>query len=52
MDETEGRARTGPPSSIARHDMGLSTVIGKENTDVSGNKIESSMLSTLHRLRT
>jgi len=52
MDETEGRARTGLPSSLARHDMGLSTVIGKGNTDASRNKIEPSMLSTIHRLRT
>jgi transcription initiation factor TFIIB len=52
INETEGRARTGLPSSLARHDMGLSTVIGKENTDATKNKIEPSMLSTLHRLRT
>jgi transcription initiation factor TFIIB len=45
---TEVRARTGP----ARHDMGLSTVIGKENMDSSRNKINSSMLPTLNRLRT
>jgi len=45
---TEGRARTG----LARHDMGLSTVIGKENMDSSRNKINSSMLPTLNRLRT
>jgi transcription initiation factor TFIIB len=52
MDETEGRARTGPPSSLSHHDMGLATVIGKENVDATKNKIEPSMLSTLHRLRT
>jgi transcription initiation factor TFIIB len=45
---TEGRARTG----LARHDMGLSTIIGKENMDSSRNKINSSMLPTLNRLRT
>jgi transcription initiation factor TFIIB len=33
INETEGKARTGPPSSLSHHDMGLSTVIGKENTD-------------------
>jgi transcription initiation factor TFIIB len=31
--------------------MGLSTVIGKENVDAT-NKIEPSMLSAMHRLRT
>ena len=49
-DETEGTT-TGLPS-LAIHDMGLSTVIGKENTDAHKNKIEPSMLSTMHRLRT
>ena len=51
MDETEGKTTTGLPS-LAIHDMGLSTVIGKENTDAHKNKIEPSMLSTMHRLRT
>jgi len=51
MDETEGKTITGLPS-LAIHDMGLSTVIGKENTDAHRNKIESSMVSTMHRLRT
>ena len=45
-DVTEGRARTG----LARHDMGLSTVIGKENMDSSRNKNNPSMLRTLNRL--
>jgi transcription initiation factor TFIIB len=30
----------------------ISTVIGKSNRDASGNAIEPSMLSTMHRLRT
>jgi transcription initiation factor TFIIB len=47
-DVTEGRARTG----LARHDMGLYTVIGKENMDSSRNKINPYMLPTLNRLRT
>jgi transcription initiation factor TFIIB len=51
MDESEGRTSTGLPS-LAIHDMGLSTVIGKENTDAHRNKIEPSMLLTMHRLRT
>jgi hypothetical protein len=32
--------------------MGLSTVIGKTDKDASGSKIEPSMRSTMHRLRT
>jgi len=46
------KMRTGIPTSLAQADMGLSTVIGKSNRDASGNKIEPSVLSTMHRLRT
>jgi transcription initiation factor TFIIB len=48
----EDRARTGMPSSLAMHDMGLSTVIGVENRDASGRALQSSMKTTLERLRT
>ena len=48
----ENRIRTGMPSSLAMHDMGLSTVIGKENRDASGRALQSSMRTTLERLRT
>ncbi|HJT47695.1 MAG TPA: TFIIB-type zinc ribbon-containing protein [Nitrososphaeraceae archaeon] len=47
----ETRARTGAPSSLARHDMGLATMIGKEDRDASGQKIDSSINSTMQRLR-
>jgi transcription initiation factor TFIIB len=46
------RARTGAPYSLARHDMGLSTLIGKENTDASGQTIDLAMRSKMERLRT
>ena len=52
INGTEDGRRTGYPSSLSRHDMGLSTVIGKENVDATKNKIEPSMLSAMHRLRT
>jgi transcription initiation factor TFIIB len=52
INETKDRTRTGPPSSLTRHDMGLSTIIGKENVDATKNKIEPSMLSAFRRLRT
>jgi transcription initiation factor TFIIB len=45
-------ARTGAPPSLARHDMGLSTVIGRENKDASGQKIDTAMYSQIVRLRT
>ncbi len=51
-EKLESRARTGAPSSLAMHDMGLSTVMGLENTDASGRSLKSSMKSTLERLRT
>jgi transcription initiation factor TFIIB len=48
----EVKARTEPQSSLASHDMGLSTVIGKENIDASRKRIEPSVLSSMQRLRT
>ena len=44
--------RTGMPFSLARSDMGLSTIIGRTNKDAKGSKINSSMLSAIERLRT
>jgi transcription initiation factor TFIIIB Brf1 subunit/transcription initiation factor TFIIB len=46
------KARTGSPVSLAKHDMGLNTVIGNNNKDSSGQNIEPSMHSTMRRLRT
>jgi transcription initiation factor TFIIB len=43
--------RTGAPTSIARHDMGLATVIGRTDKDASGHKIDAQMRSTMERLR-
>jgi transcription initiation factor TFIIB len=51
-EEAKDRRRTGMPTSLASHDMGLSTIIARSNKDASEYKIESSMLSTIHRLRT
>jgi transcription initiation factor TFIIB len=52
ISEQAGRARTGAPYSLARHDMGLSTIIGKENKDASGQTIDLAMRSKMERLRT
>ena len=46
------KASTGAPSSLARHDRGLSTIIGRSGKDASGQKIVSSTSSTFERLRT
>ncbi len=50
IDET--RARTGAPTSLASHDMGLATIVGKSNRDASGTKIDPTISSTMQRLRT
>ena len=44
--------RTGAPSSLTMHDMGLSTVINPINKDASGKPLSTSMKSTIERLRT
>ncbi len=46
------RIRTGMPTSLARHDMGLATIIGSEDKDASGRKIDGVMRFTMNRLRT
>src|ERR687892_1111364 len=50
-DDGNDRSRTGTPTSLARHDMGLSTVVGRTDTDASGHKIDAQMRSTMERLR-
>ncbi len=52
FEDTDKNVRTGAPSSLARHDMGLYTVIGKENKDASGQKIDTVMRDQIERLRT
>ena len=49
--ENNDRIRTGAPTSLAIHDMGLATVIGKANKDSSGRRLDSSMNSIITRLR-
>jgi transcription initiation factor TFIIB len=51
IQEDENRARVGTPTSLAFHDMGLSTTIGKEATDASGNVIDSATRMRMGRLR-
>ncbi len=51
-DETEAMTRTGIPQSLARHDMGLSTIIGRTDRDASGNKLDAAMRTTMNRLAT
>lgn len=51
-EEKDDRIRTGVPSSLAMHDMGLATVIGVEDRDASGRSLPASMKSAIERLRT
>jgi transcription initiation factor TFIIB len=45
-------SNAGLPNSLARHDMGLSTIIGIPNRDASGHILEEAMRSRMQRLRT
>ncbi len=51
-EEGDERSRTGLPTSVAIHDMGLATTIGGENRDASGRSLNGSMRSTVERMRT
>jgi transcription initiation factor TFIIB len=51
-ESNNSRSRTGMPTSLARHDMGLATMIGSEDKDASGRKIDAAMRFTMNRLRT
>ncbi len=51
-EEHEGRSRTGVPTSLAMHDMGLATIIGPADRDATGKPLSASMKSTIERLRT
>jgi transcription initiation factor TFIIB len=52
IERKDRHHRTGTPTSLARYDMGLSTVIGKTNRDASGKIINAAMHTTMQRLRT
>jgi transcription initiation factor TFIIB len=51
-EEFESRSHRGAPNSLARHDRGLSTVIGRTDKDASGARIDAHMKAMLDRLRT
>lgn len=51
-DEYDDKSRTGSPTSLAMHDMGLATIIGHANKDVTGRPLSASMKGTIERLRT
>jgi transcription initiation factor TFIIB len=51
LEEADKTARIGAPTSLARPDMGLSTIIGRENRDAGGQVLDTAMRSTIERLR-
>ena len=50
-EDSDSRARAGAPTSLAFLDKGLSTKIGNETTDASGNVIDSATQMRMGRLR-
>jgi len=50
-EEGESRTRTGTPTSLAMHDMGLATIINPQNKDATGKPLTATMRSTIERLR-
>ncbi len=51
-NEQGNRARAGAATSIAMHDMGLSTIIDASNKDSTGKPLSANMKSSIERLRT
>lgn len=51
-EEHDGKSRTGVPTSLAMHDMGLATIIDPADKDATGKPLSSTMRSTIERLRT
>ena len=43
--------KTGSPTSLAKHDMGLSTVIGSTKTDATGKPLSTSMKNHVKKLK-
>ena len=50
-DDVESKTRTGMPTSLAFHDMGLSTFISYSNVDANGAIISAEQMSKVQRMR-
>lgn len=50
-EDIESKSRTGMPSSLAFHDMGLSTFISYSNVDANGVAISAEQRSKVQRMR-
>lgn len=51
-DDRDDKSRSGIPTSLAMHDMGLATMIGSLNRDATGKPLSVSMKHNMKRLRT
>jgi transcription initiation factor TFIIB len=51
MEDIESKRRTGMPTSLAIHDMGLSTFISNSNVDANGTPISPDQISKVQRMR-
>ena len=51
-EEKNEKVRTGAPTSLAKYDRGLATIISKTGRDANGQKLDTAMYSTYKRLRT
>lgn len=52
LKDGKDKSTNGPPISLAMHDMGLATRVGKANRDSSGQLLDLDMRSQMNRLRT
>ena len=52
VEDRNSKSRSGAPTSLAKHDRGLSTIIGKVNRDASGQQIDTAMKNRIGRWRT
>jgi transcription initiation factor TFIIB len=51
-EQENERSRTGIPITLAKADMGLATIIGKDDRDASGHLLDGAMRNRMQRLRT
>jgi transcription initiation factor TFIIB len=51
-EQENDRSRTGIPITLAKADMGLATLIGKDDKDASGHLLDGAMRNRMQRLRT
>ena len=51
LEERAGREHRGPPTTLTRHDLGLSSVISEEERDASGAALSPEVRAMMRRLR-